>query len=240
MLHVDLLLLLPLLLCSVMLGLGVLGLLLESIDLLLLPLVDLLLLLVLPLEYLYLPVLFEVHGPDLHYLFDLVLLPLPVLLALLLHLLHHYDLLRLDLLDLTLQPLDPLLLHLALLLHGDLLALLGLRDRELILQLLRLLLEVLIDARLLLHRLRLPELLRPFLLHVQLFLLQVLDLLMVLVLHGLDELLREFLLLLDGELQELFTLLDLVFEGDDDLLFLVEVRAHKGVLVLGLLETLDD
>jgi hypothetical protein len=63
---------------------------------------------------------------------------------------------------------------------------------------------------------------------------------MVLVLHGLDELLREFLLLLDGELQELFTLLDLVFEGDDDLLFLVEVRAHKGVLVLGLLETLDD
>jgi hypothetical protein len=62
----------------------------------------------------------------------------------------------------------------------------------------------------------------------------------VLVLHGFDELLREFLLLLDGELQELFAFLDLVLEGDDDLLLLVEVRAHKGVLVLGLLETLDD
>jgi len=240
MLHVDLLLLLPLLLCSVVLGLGILGLLLESIDLLLLPLVDLLLLLVLPLEDLYLPVLFEVHGPDLHYLLDLVLLPLPVLLALLLHLLHHYDLLRLDLLDLAFEALDPLLLHLALLLHGDLLALLRLGDRELILQLLRLLLEVLVHPRLLLHRLRLPELLRPFLLHVELFLLQVLDLLVVLVFHGLNELLRELLLLLDGELQELLPFLDLVFEGDDDLLLLVEVSAHHGILVFGLLEALDD
>lgn len=240
MLHIYLLLLLPLLLCSVMLGLGVLGLLLESINLLLLPLVDLLLLLVLPFEDLYLPVLFEVQRPDLHDLLDLVLLPLPVLLALLLHLLHHDHLLSLDLLDLALETLDPLLLHLALLLHGYLLALLGLGHGQLVLELLGLLLEVLIDSRLLLHRFCLPELLGPFLLHVQLLLLQILDLLVILVLHGLHELLRELLLLLDCQLQELLSLLDLVLEGHDHLLLLVEVSAHQGVLVFGLLEALDD
>ena len=125
MLHINLLFLLSLLLGSVMLGLGVLGLLLESIDLLLLPLVYLLLLLVLPFEDLYLPVLFEVESPDLHDLFDLVLLPLPVLLAFFLHLLHHNNLLSLNLLDFALKTFDPLLLHLTLLLHGHLLPFLG-------------------------------------------------------------------------------------------------------------------
>ena len=240
MLHIDLLLLLSLLLGCVMLGLGVLGLLLESIDLLLLPLVDLLLLLVLPFEDLYLPILFEVQRPDLHDLLDLVLLPLSVLLTFLLHLLHHDHFLCLDLLDLALETLDPLLLHLALLLHGYLLPLLCLGNGQLVLKLLGLLLEVLIDSRLLLHGLGLPELLSPFLLHVQLFLLQILNLLVILVLHGFHELLRELLLLLDCQLQELLSLLDLVFERHNDLLLLVEVSTHHGVLLLGLLEALND
>jgi hypothetical protein len=125
MLNVDLLLLLSLLLGSVMLGLSVLGLLLESIDLLLLPLVYLLLLLVLPFEDLYLPVLFEVESPDLHDLFYLILLPFPVLLTFLLHLFHHDNLLSLYFLYFTFKTFNPLLLHLTLLLHGHLLPFLG-------------------------------------------------------------------------------------------------------------------
>lgn len=58
-----------------------------------------------------------------HDLFDLVLLPLSMLLTFLLHLLHHDNLLSLDLLDLTFKTFNPLLLHLTLLLHGYLLPL---------------------------------------------------------------------------------------------------------------------
>ena len=63
---------------------------------------------------------------------------------------------------------------------------------------------------------------------------------MVLVLHGLNQLVGQLLLLLHRQLKELLPLLELVIQGHNRLLLVLEVSAHKGVLMLGLLQALDN
>jgi hypothetical protein len=121
-------------------------LLLKGTDLFLFPFIDLILLLIFPSEHLNLSVLLKVESPHLHYLFDFVLLPLPVFLAFFLHLLHYDNFLRLYLLYLAFKALNPLLILLALLVHCLHLSFLSFGYCKLLFEFFGFLLVVLIDS----------------------------------------------------------------------------------------------